>query len=59
LILAAEILGMPASEAAKAALEAGLVVNAVTPSALRLTPPLNVSDTEIDEALEILTGVLG
>ena len=33
------------------ALDAGLVVNAVTPTALRLAPPLLVSDDEIDEAV--------
>jgi 4-aminobutyrate aminotransferase-like enzyme len=40
------------------ALDAGLVVNAVTRSALRLAPPLLVSDAEIDEAAAILRGVL-
>jgi len=39
-------------------LDAGLVVNAVTSTALRLAPPLLVSDAEIDEAVEILRGVL-
>ena len=34
------------------ALDAGLVVNAVTPTALRLAPPLTVSDDEIDEAVD-------
>ena len=32
-------------------LDRGLVVNAVTPSALRLAPPLTVTDAEIDEAV--------
>ena len=36
----------------------GLIVNAVTPTALRLAPPLLVSDDEIDEGVEILAGVL-
>jgi acetylornithine aminotransferase len=58
LILAVELLGIPASEAAQAALGAGLVVNAVTSTALRLTPPLNVSEEEIEEALQILAAVL-
>ncbi len=40
------------------ALHAGLVVNAVTPTALRLAPPLNVSDDEIDEAVAVLDKVL-
>ncbi len=39
-------------------LSAGLVVNAVTPTALRLAPPLLVSDEEIDEAVAILASVL-
>jgi len=39
-------------------MEAGLVVNAVTATALRFAPPLLVSDAEIDEAVAILTRVL-
>jgi acetylornithine/N-succinyldiaminopimelate aminotransferase len=35
-------------------LGAGLVVNAVTATALRLAPPLNVSDDHIDEAVAII-----
>jgi acetylornithine/succinyldiaminopimelate/putrescine aminotransferase len=41
-----------------AALDAGLVVNAVTANALRLAPPLNVSDDQIDEAVAILATVM-
>ena len=41
-----------------ALLDHGLVVNAVTPTALRLTPPITVSDAEIEEALDIITEVL-
>ncbi len=40
------------------ALAHGLVVNAVTPTAIRLAPPLNVSGEIIDEALAILRAVL-
>ncbi|MGI8759314.1 MAG: acetylornithine/succinylornithine family transaminase [Acidimicrobiales bacterium] len=58
LLLAAELTSATAGPAAAAALERGLVVNAVTPSALRLAPPLLVADDEIDEALAILAGVL-
>ena len=43
---------------AAAALERGLVVNAVTPRALRLAPPLLVSDEEMDAAVEILRDLL-
>ena len=43
-----------AAEVAAAALDAGLVVNAVTASALRLAPSLLVSEAEMDEAVAIL-----
>ena len=36
----------------------GLVVNGVTPSALRLAPPLTISSEEITEGAEILEKVL-
>jgi predicted acetylornithine/succinylornithine family transaminase len=59
LLLAAELEeGIDARVVAADALQAGLVVNAVTPSALRLAPQLLVSDDEIDEAVGILAGVL-
>ena len=59
LLLAAELApGIDAKAVAAAALDAGVVVNAVTPTALRLAPPLTVSDTEIDEAVAILSRVL-
>ena len=58
LLLAADLSGRPAREAAAAALEAGLVVNPVTPTALRFAPSLLVTDAEIDEALAILASVL-
>ncbi|MDQ3305463.1 MAG: acetylornithine transaminase [Actinomycetota bacterium] len=58
LLLAAELDGPRARQATDAALDRGLVVNAVTPTAIRLAPPLLVSDAEIDEALSILTQVL-
>lgn len=38
--------------------EAGLLVNAVQPTALRLAPPLVVQPGEIDQAVAILEGVL-
>ena len=46
------------SPVAAALLERGLVVNAVTPTALRLAPPLTVSDDEIDEAVALIGAVL-
>ena len=39
------------------ALEHGLIVNAVAPDALRLAPPLIVSEQEIDEAVSILAKI--
>jgi predicted acetylornithine/succinylornithine family transaminase len=58
LLIAVELDGIDAKVAADLALDAGLVVNAVTASALRLAPPLTVSDAEIDEAVDILAQVL-
>jgi predicted acetylornithine/succinylornithine family transaminase len=59
LLLAAELApGIDAKVVAAHCLDAGLVLNAVTPTALRLAPPLLVSDAEIDEAVSILAGVL-
>jgi acetylornithine aminotransferase len=43
---------------AATALDRGLVVNAITPSALRLAPSLLVSDDEIKSALHTLGAVL-
>ncbi len=50
--------GPVAGDVATAALDAGLVVNAVTPTTLRLAPSLLVTDDEIDTAIEILGSVL-
>jgi predicted acetylornithine/succinylornithine family transaminase len=58
LLLAAELTERPAREAADAALRAGLLVNPVTPTALRFAPSLLVTDGEIDEALAILRTML-
>ncbi|MDQ1403369.1 MAG: acetylornithine/N-succinyldiaminopimelate aminotransferase, partial [Actinomycetota bacterium] len=58
LLVAAELTDGRAAEVAAAALGAGLVVNAVTPTALRLAPSLLVSDVEVDEAVGILRKVL-
>ena len=58
LLIAVELDGIDAKDAADRALDAGLVVNAVTATALRLAPPLTVSDAEIDEAVRILSTVL-
>ena len=59
LLLAAELApGIDAKDVAQRSMEAGLIVNAVTGSALRLAPPLLVSDAEIDEAVAVLADVL-
>lgn len=60
LLIAAELTdGLDAKAVATAALDAGLVVNAVTPTALRLAPSLLISEEEIDEGVAILRKVLG
>jgi acetylornithine/N-succinyldiaminopimelate aminotransferase len=58
LLLAAVLDGDFAPKACRAALEAGLVVNAPRPDALRFAPSLLVTDEEIDEAVAIVERVL-
>jgi acetylornithine/succinyldiaminopimelate/putrescine aminotransferase len=59
LLVAAELApGIEAAAVATACLDAGLVVNAVTPTSLRFAPPLLVTDTELDQGVAILAGVL-
>ena len=58
LLLAAELDGIPSAVVTERALANGLVVNNVTPTAIRLAPPLLVTDEEIDRALAVLTEVL-
>jgi len=59
LLIAAELAeGTEAGPVARACLEAGLVVNAVTPTALRFAPSLLVTDDEIAQAVAILAEVL-
>ena len=58
LLLAAELADLPSAEAAADLLTRGLLVQAVTPTALRMAPPLLVSDDEVAEALVILGEVL-
>jgi len=59
LLLAAELEeGTDARIVQAEALANGLVINAVSPTALRFAPPLTVSGEEIDEALAILGRVL-
>ena len=50
--------GLDAREVAADALARGLVVNAVTPTALRLAPSLLVSDEEITRAVQLIAAAL-
>jgi predicted acetylornithine/succinylornithine family transaminase len=60
LLLGAELApGLDAKAVAAALLDRGLIVNAVTPTALRFAPPLTVTDAEIDEAVASVAAVLG
>ena len=54
LLLGVELAGAQAQAVVAKCLEQGLVINAVTDSALRLAPSLLVSEAEIDEAVDIL-----
>ncbi len=63
LLLAAELseearAGRSAKDVASACLDQGLVVNGVTPTALRLAPPFVVSTEQLAEGCSILAGVL-
>lgn len=59
LLLAAQLRdGLDAKGVYGQLLEAGVVVNAVTPTALRLAPPLTVAESEIDEVIDIMKRVL-
>jgi acetylornithine/succinyldiaminopimelate/putrescine aminotransferase len=59
LLLAAELApGLDAGEVVHGSLGRGLIVNAVTPTAVRLAPSLLVSEAEVAEALGILSVVL-
>ena len=57
-MLAAELDGEISSNVALQATENGLLVNPITPTAIRLTPPLSTSHDHVDEAMSILKGVL-
>ncbi|MDE0496657.1 MAG: acetylornithine/succinylornithine family transaminase [Acidimicrobiaceae bacterium] len=62
LLIAAELdtdaTGRSGPEVAAACLEAGLVINGITPTAVRFAPPLVVSSEQIDEGLAIFASVL-
>jgi 4-aminobutyrate aminotransferase-like enzyme len=59
LLLAAELgPGADAKAVQNACLERGLIVNAVTATALRIAPPLLVTDADIDEAVSRLAAAI-
>jgi acetylornithine/N-succinyldiaminopimelate aminotransferase len=58
-LLRAVLLDRPvAAEVQKAALAAGLIVNAPTPSRLRLAPPLAMSEAGVAEGVSLLAGAI-
>ncbi len=62
LLIAAELdteaIGRSGPEVAAACLEAGLVINGITPTAVRFAPPLVVTSEQIDEGLALFANVL-
>ncbi len=59
LLLAAVLDSDRAAEIAGRALEKGLLVNAVRPDAVRFAPPLTISESEVEGALERFAEALG
>ncbi len=57
-LLAAELDTAISKEVAAAAAAGGLLVNAITPTAIRLMPPLTTREAEVDEAMAVLATVL-
>lgn len=58
LLLAVELSSASAPELYRTLLGRGLITNAVTPTALRLAPPITVTDAEIDEAVGLIADAL-
>ncbi|MET0729416.1 MAG: acetylornithine transaminase [Acidimicrobiales bacterium] len=54
LLLAVELIGHDAKAVVTRLAELGAIVNAVTPTALRLAPSLLISDDEVDLAVELI-----
>ncbi len=52
LLIAAVLVDPPAVDLERAARTAGLIVNAVAPNAIRLAPPLTISDVDVLDALD-------
>jgi acetylornithine aminotransferase len=58
LLLAIELSAPVSGAVTSAALDAGFIVNAVTPDAVRLAPPFVLSDEQVDLFLDALPGIL-
>jgi acetylornithine aminotransferase len=58
LLRAVELDGIPAAAAMASARDAGFIVNAVTPTALRLAPPLVLHGDELQGFIDALPGIL-
>ncbi len=54
LLIAVELDGHDSKEVASRLLELGAIVNAITPTAVRLAPSLLITDDEIDHAVDLL-----
>ena len=52
LLLAAALAGPPAADLERAARSAGLLVNAVSADAIRVAPPLTITDADVADALD-------
>ena len=58
LLCAVQFDGEIAEQVTRGCLDAGLLVNQLKPNVIRLSPPLVISEQELDEAVEILDQVL-
>jgi len=58
LLRAIELDGIPSAAVMAAARDAGFIVNAVTPTALRLAPPLVISEEQLQGFLDALPSIL-
>jgi acetylornithine/N-succinyldiaminopimelate aminotransferase len=58
LLRAIELDGIPSADVMAAARDAGFIVNAVTPTAIRLAPPLIISFDELRSFLDALPAIL-
>ena len=58
LMLAVELAGERAQEVVSGCLERGVIVNNVTPTAVRVLPPLVLTEEEAAWGMDVLEGVL-